>query len=84
MLVSRPKEITSTAELREKIGGSFQENGFEMFVEGKPSSKVSKRRKSGFSQNRVSASYPGGCLAWIRNHDEVIQSLFTYLPRDAS
>lgn len=24
------------------------------------------------------------CLAWIRNHDEVIQSLFTYLPRDAS
>jgi conjugative relaxase-like TrwC/TraI family protein len=32
-ITRRPKEITSTAELRTKVGGSFRENGFEMFVE---------------------------------------------------
>jgi conjugative relaxase-like TrwC/TraI family protein len=32
-ITRRPKEITSTAELRTKVGGSFRENRFEMFVE---------------------------------------------------
>ena len=31
-ITRRPKEITSTAELRAKVRDSFQENGFEMFV----------------------------------------------------
>jgi hypothetical protein len=31
-ITRRPKEITSTAELREKVRDSFRENGFEMFV----------------------------------------------------
>ena len=31
-ITRRPKEITSTVELRAKVRDSFQENGFEMFV----------------------------------------------------
>jgi hypothetical protein len=35
-------------------------------IEKAKDSKVSKLPKSGFSGNRVSASYADGCLAWIR------------------
>jgi conjugative relaxase-like TrwC/TraI family protein len=38
-ITRRPKEITSTAELRSKVRDSFRDNGFEMFVAAKTRSE---------------------------------------------